>query len=181
MTSAISQGPHNVFVYGSLLSDDVVSALLKRVPCSSPALLNGYQRFSIKERVYPAILPVEGKQVDGRVACLLLINMLFSLLIDSKVLMGLTVPELDILDVFEDVEYFRDLVEVSLVENTEKIKAFTYVWDDKDDPNLYGDWNFEEWKQLHLSDFLKMTKDFVEEFEQPDAKTRVETYQSHYK
>lgn len=95
--------------------------------------------------------------------------------------MDLTIPELDILDVFEDVEYVRNLVEVSLVENTEKVQAFTYVWDDKDDPNLYGDWNFDEWKQLHMDEFLNMTKDFMEEFEQPGAKTRVEKYESHYK
>lgn len=30
---------HNVFVYGSLLADEVVGALLKRVPPSSPATL----------------------------------------------------------------------------------------------------------------------------------------------
>jgi hypothetical protein len=32
---------HNVFVYGSLLADDVVRALLSRIPQSSPAILNG--------------------------------------------------------------------------------------------------------------------------------------------
>ncbi|GAA0175793.1 hypothetical protein LIER_28901 [Lithospermum erythrorhizon] len=58
---------HNVFVYGSLLADDVVRILLKRVPINSPATLNNYQRFSIKGRVYPAILPVESSKVLGRV------------------------------------------------------------------------------------------------------------------
>jgi hypothetical protein len=32
-------GPHTVFVYGSLMADEVVSAILHRVPASSPALL----------------------------------------------------------------------------------------------------------------------------------------------
>ncbi|XP_011006654.1 PREDICTED: AIG2-like protein isoform X3 [Populus euphratica] len=58
---------HNVFVYGSLLADDVVRALSSRIPQSSPAILNGYHRFSIKGRVYPAILPVESKKVSGKV------------------------------------------------------------------------------------------------------------------
>ncbi|KAH8503969.1 hypothetical protein H0E87_011565 [Populus deltoides] len=88
---------HNVFVYGSLLSDDVVRALLSRIPQSSPAILNGYHRFSIKGRVYPAILPVENKKVSG------------------KVLHGITDPELYILDEFEDVEYERVTVDVSLM------------------------------------------------------------------
>ncbi|KAJ0716052.1 hypothetical protein HanPI659440_Chr13g0508441 [Helianthus annuus] len=31
----------SVFVYGSLLADDVVRALLRRVPQNSPAILHG--------------------------------------------------------------------------------------------------------------------------------------------
>ncbi|KAI3959613.1 hypothetical protein MKW92_031876, partial [Papaver armeniacum] len=34
------QNLRNVFVYGSLLADDVVKALLNRVPQDSPAILN---------------------------------------------------------------------------------------------------------------------------------------------
>ena len=34
------QHHHNVFVYGSLLADDVVKVLLKRVPPSSSAILH---------------------------------------------------------------------------------------------------------------------------------------------
>ncbi|KAK4389064.1 AIG2-like protein D [Sesamum angolense] len=55
-----------VFVYGSLLADDVVRVLLNRVPPSSSAILHDYHRFSIKGRVYPAILPAENKKVIGR-------------------------------------------------------------------------------------------------------------------
>ncbi|XP_073265996.1 AIG2-like protein D [Populus alba] len=112
---------HNVFVYGSLLADDVVRALLSRIPQSSPAILNGYHRFSIKGRVYPAILPAENKKVSG------------------KVLHGITDPELYILDEFEDVEYER----VTVDDNSKKTQALAYVWSDKNDPNLYGEWVFE--------------------------------------
>ncbi|KAL8536738.1 hypothetical protein ACS0TY_012063 [Phlomoides rotata] len=55
-----------VFVYGSLLADDVFRALLSRVPPSSPAILPHYHRFSIKGRVYPAIIPAENKEVVGK-------------------------------------------------------------------------------------------------------------------
>lgn len=164
MSAAMSQGvgAHNVFVYGSLLADEVVQVLLKRIPSSSPAVLPGYHRFSIKGRVYPAILPVENKNVVGRV------------------LMGITNPELDILDIFEDVEYVRDSVEVSLEDNLEKRQTYAYVWDDKNDPDLYGEWDFEEWKEKHMIDFIKMTEEFVEELEQPESKSRVATYNSYY-
>eukprot|EP00268_Persea_americana_P031206 TRINITY_DN3030_c0_g2_i9.p1 TRINITY_DN3030_c0_g2~~TRINITY_DN3030_c0_g2_i9.p1 ORF type:complete len:142 (+),score=23.21 TRINITY_DN3030_c0_g2_i9:142-567(+) len=138
MTSvaATSNSPllHSVFVYGSLLADEVVHVLLKRVPDSSPAILNNFHRFSIKGRVYPAILPVENKKVTGRV------------------LLGITDPELGVLDTFEDVEYERKAVEVSLV----------------------------EWKRLHMNDFVKMTGGFMDELEQSESKTRVATYESFY-
>ncbi|KAK9280579.1 hypothetical protein L1049_014273 [Liquidambar formosana] len=156
------QNLHNVFVYGSLLADEVVQILLKRVPPSSPANLHGFHRFSIKGRVYPAILPVESKKVTG------------------KVLLGITAPELDILDTFEDVEYERSTVEVSLMESCEKLQAQTYVWGDKNDPTLYGDWDFEEWKGIHMNDFMTMTIGFMEELELPESKSRVATYDSFF-
>lgn len=118
---------HNVFVYGSLLADEVVHVLLKRLPTSASATLHDQSvtlslslsliitldnqscfvvwfdlcccshRFKIKGRVYPAILPVESKKVTGRV------------------LLGISGAELDILDDFEDVEYTRTDVEVFLI------------------------------------------------------------------
>ncbi|CAL9133837.1 unnamed protein product [Musa textilis] len=103
MAAAAAPPLHSVFVYGTLLADKVVRVLLKRVPPSSPAILHNYHRFSIKGRVYPAILPVDCKKVAG------------------EVLLGITDQELDILDSFEDVEYERRAVEVSLVDNSEKL------------------------------------------------------------
>ncbi|XP_042485709.1 AIG2-like protein D [Macadamia integrifolia] len=163
-SSALScpHGSHKIFVYGSLLADDVVRALLKRVPESSPAILHDFHRFSIKGRVYPAILPLENTKVTGRV------------------FFGITDPELYVLDTFEDVEYERSTVDVSIIENSERLQVYAYVWGNKNDPNLYGEWDFQEWKKIHMNDFLKMTVDFAEELEQPESKTRVETYESFY-
>ncbi|XP_065850574.1 AIG2-like protein D [Euphorbia lathyris] len=160
--SAIMELPHKVFVYGSLLADDVVRALLNRVPPSSAAILNDFHRFSIRGRVYPAILPVQNKRVTGRV------------------LFGITDSELDILDTFEDVEYQRTTVDVSLTDGSQKLQTYTYVWVDKNDPSLFGEWDFEEWKRTHMDDFLKMTIGFVEELKQPESKPRVATYESFF-
>ncbi|KAB2629552.1 AIG2-like protein [Pyrus ussuriensis x Pyrus communis] len=168
MSSVVANGGgqshslHKVFVYGSLMAEDVCRVLLNRVPLSSPAILNGYDRYSIKGRVYPAILPVENKKVAG------------------KVLLEITDPELHILDEFEDVEYERSSVEVSLMDSSESFLAQAYVWSNKNDPNLYGDWNFEEWKQLHMKDFVEMTSGFMEGLELPEAKPRVATYESFF-
>ncbi|KAK4435657.1 AIG2-like protein D [Sesamum alatum] len=165
MGSASAANPaaiSNVFVYGSLLADDVVRALLTRVPPSSPAILHDYHRFSIKGRVYPAILPAENKKVIG------------------KVLIGITPPELHILDEFEDNEYERKTIDVFLQDTAEKLQAYTYVWENKTDPKLHGEWDFEEWKVLHMDYFLKMTKGFKEEMNLPDSNTRVATYETFY-
>ncbi|KAL6873643.1 hypothetical protein ACP4OV_013725 [Aristida adscensionis] len=158
--AAKTGGPHDVFVYGSLMAEDVVRAVLKRVPPSAPALLSGYHRFNVKNRIYPAILPAESKKVAG------------------KVIMGVTDEELTVLDAFEDVEYVRRRVEISLTDSSETMLADTYVWSDAEDPDLYGEWDFEEWKKLHMKDFLMMTLGFMDGLEQPESKTRVETYQS---
>uniref|UniRef100_A0A1J3I6B2 Putative gamma-glutamylcyclotransferase n=1 Tax=Noccaea caerulescens TaxID=107243 RepID=A0A1J3I6B2_NOCCA len=144
---------HSVFVYGSLMADDVVRLLLKRVPQTASAILPDFHRFSIKGRVYPAILPAEADKVSG------------------KVLFGITDDELYILDEFEDIEYTRENVQVLLTDTSEKLQTKTYVWANKDDPDLYGTWDFEEWKQLHMEGFLKMTKEFSEEMNLPESET----------
>lgn len=154
---------HNVFVYGSLLADEVVGALLKRVPPSSPATLSDYHRFKIKGRVYPAILPVQTNKVTGRV------------------LLGISGVELDILDEFEDVEYTRTQVEVFLMDNSENLRVYAYVWSNPNDPDLYAEWDFEEWKKDHMNDFVKMTDSFMQQLELPESKPRVQTYETFYK
>lgn len=88
-------------------------------------------------------------------------------------------------------------------DTSEKLQTKTYVWANKDDPDLYGTWDFEvrclklvqsfiymdlwimtclywyvyinallqEWKQLHMEGFLKMTKEFAEEMNLPGSET----------
>lgn len=167
MMSATSSS-HNVFVYGSLMADEVVSVLLERVPPSAPAVLPGYQRHSIKGRVYPAIVPAEEKKVIG------------------KVLFHLMDNELKILDEFEDVEYNRVSGEVLVLDNetqqigSNQLKAHTYVWADGNDQDLYGEWDFEEWKTTHMSDFLNMSKSFISDFRQSLDTKRVPLYETFF-
>lgn len=159
---------HNVFVYGSLMADEVVSVLLERIPPSAPAVLPGYQRHSIKGRVYPAIVPAEEKKVTG------------------KVLFDLTDNELEIFDEFEDVEYNKVLVEVLVLDNeiqqirSNQLKAYAYVWADVNDKDLYGEWDFEEWKNTHMNDFINMSKSFISNFKQSLGTRRVPIYETFF-
>nr|XP_043638869.1 AIG2-like protein D [Erigeron canadensis] len=145
VSGSVSSGGGAVFVYGSLLADDVVRLLLNRIPQTSPAFLNGYHRFSIKGRVYPAISPVENSKVIGRV------------------LIGLSAKELDILDEYEAEEYDKKLVDVYLLDTSEVLQAYTYVWGNSVDPDLYGEWDFEDFKAAKLKDYVERTKRYVEE------------------
>ncbi|CAN6464550.1 unnamed protein product [Victoria cruziana] len=147
VSSSATSALHNVFVYGTLLADEVVHVLLKRVPDSAPAILPNHYRYSIKNRVYPAILPVDKKEV----------------------LFGITDLELGILDEFEDVDYERNVVQVSLLESSEILQAYAYVWGNKSDPDLYGDWNLMDWREKHIDDYLIMTRRFSAELEEREC------------
>ena len=46
-----------MFVYGTLMADEVVHVLLKRNPQKTPAILHGYVRHRVNNHVYPAIVP----------------------------------------------------------------------------------------------------------------------------
>lgn len=55
------------FVYGTLMVDNVVHALIRRVPDSRPAVLQDHQRFRVKGAMFPAIVACPGAQVHGKV------------------------------------------------------------------------------------------------------------------
>ncbi|KAL1210455.1 AIG2-like protein C [Cardamine amara subsp. amara] len=163
MSMLSGKAGHDLFVYGSLQDPQVVYVLLNRVPDHVSAVLSAFQRFRIKGRVYPTILPDGSGEVTG------------------KVLKGITDAELKILDDFEDVEYDRKAVEVMLTDTSEKLQVETYAWKNKDDPDLYREWDFEEWKRHDKEDFITATKKFLEERKLPEAKTRIDTFKTFFK
>ncbi|GKB80978.1 AIG2-like protein D [Tanacetum coccineum] len=77
------------------------------------------------------------------------------------VLSGLSATELDILDTYEAQEYDKRTVD----DTSEVIPAYAYVWGNSTDPDLYGDWDFEDFKKSNLKAYVEMTKDFVKELE----------------
>lgn len=58
----------SMFVYGTLMADEVLRLLLKRVPDTKPATISGYTRYRVKKQVYPAIAPsTADSRVTGKV------------------------------------------------------------------------------------------------------------------
>ncbi|KAI3812498.1 hypothetical protein L1987_17208 [Smallanthus sonchifolius] len=99
-----------------------------------------------------------------------------SLLADDvvQVLIGLSARELDILDMYEDEEYDKRVVDVSLLDASEVLQAYTYVWGNSTDPDLYGEWDFEEFKESKLKDYVEMTKSYVQELRYHNIATKAD-------
>ncbi|KAF8058053.1 AIG2LD [Scenedesmus sp. PABB004] len=134
------------FVYGTLMADEVLKLLIKRVPPSRPATLAGYARYRVKGQVFPAIVPSSS---DSTVA--------------GKVLMELTPSELHVLDVYEAEEYYRATVRPEL-EDGGSLEADVYVWKDEFRDQLLldqPDWDFDAFMAQHLPEYLNMSAAFM--------------------
>ena len=132
-----------VFCYGSLMADEVLQALLGRVPVRRPARLRGYRRFQAPERTYPGVVEAPGSDVDG------------------IALLGIEQREAEILDDFEGDEYAKKTVEVDLIDDAgETVAANVYVF-----LNNPGErpWDYQEFREKHLQSFLQMTSEYIEE------------------
>ncbi len=131
--------PTCLFVYGTLMSAEVLQGLLHRVPSHRPALLRGYARWTVKRATFPAIL--RAAAADS---------------VDGIVLDGLSARELRCLDFYEDEAYERLAVSVECMRTKERIDACTYVWPSPLERlvDVGSAWNYDEWRRLHMGSFV---------------------------
>lgn len=128
-----------LFVYGTLLADEVLQRLLNRVPPTKPASLTGYARYGIKGQVFPAIIKsTPTSSVHG------------------KVLLELTPDEIQTLDDYEDEEYVKETV-FPVLEDGVRLEAQVYVWRDDLRHLLEGEWNYDAWRLAHLSSWVEQS------------------------
>jgi len=105
---------------------------------SFPARLNGYHRYSIKGRSYPAIFPKSGSFVEG------------------KLWTDITEKEIRRLIKYETDEYeLKDVDVFTMDAKNEKIEAKTFVFKSEFFHLLYGDWSYDA--------FLKGVSTFLDE------------------
>ncbi|GJR86446.1 putative reverse transcriptase domain-containing protein [Tanacetum coccineum] len=50
---------------------------------------------------------------------------------------------------------------VSVTDTSEVLQVYTYVWGNSTDTDLYVDWDFKDFEESKLKDYVEMTKDFV--------------------
>ncbi|CAM9241314.1 unnamed protein product [Ectocarpus sp. 12 AP-2014] len=150
----VADGPGEdtpLFVYGTLMNEKVLFALLERVPSTRKASLSGYHRFRIKDHVFPAIRPREGGSVEG------------------LLMTGLDAREKLIFDLFEDEDYHKVDVQVEVEACEDATQTATcYVWNASAEDQLHETWepttHFTE--DGPVPDYVTMVERFSREIQE---------------
>lgn len=125
------------FTYGSLMCEDIFTAVTGLTLSPLPAQLAGYTRHPVIGTDYPGIRPAEGESVSG--------------------MLYLDVPHdgLARLDQFEGDEYLRECVQVRLSDGRIE-SAWVYVFHpDQRERLAAGDWDFERFLAEGKARFLQ--------------------------
>jgi gamma-glutamylcyclotransferase (GGCT)/AIG2-like uncharacterized protein YtfP len=125
----------SLFVYGSLLSPEVLQLVVGRVPDSEAAVLEGYACYYVEGATFPGIIAEKSAATCGRV------------------LKDLTEAELTALDRYEDSFYQR--LAVTVVVDGSECSAMAYVV-----PAVYKHilseqrWTWDEFERIHLAQYV---------------------------
>lgn len=132
----------DLFVYGTLMCEDVMRSVAGVLPRSSNAWLRGYRRFEVRGEHYPGMVAAEGCVVNG------------------VVYHDLPQESWARLDAFEGNMYLRRIVDVQL-ESGAWAKASAYVVQ-KEWSHLLGerDWDFDRFKQSGKTAFIDNYRGF---------------------
>jgi len=124
-----------LFTYGTLQNADVFAQVVGRSWLSSPARLEGYARYRVNHKPYPAIVAEPGAQVHGA---------LYS---------GVTPLELERLDDYEGELYERRSLRVWV--GTQALEAFTYLLRQEYRALLSAEaWELADFEREHLASYL---------------------------
>jgi len=124
-----------LFVYGSLLSPEVLKLVIGRVAAVELAVLEGYACYYVAGATFPAIIQEAGAMTHG------------------KLLTGLSKNEIAALDRYEDTFYQR--LPVVVKSDPASIIAMAYVVPETFRHVLSSKkWTWDEFKKDHLADYI---------------------------
>jgi gamma-glutamylcyclotransferase (GGCT)/AIG2-like uncharacterized protein YtfP len=126
----------NIFVYGTLQSPEIIKKLTGKSFKSTPAVLQGYKRYWVKESVYPAVI----QQIDEQTTGLVLEN------VDDL--------SVDIISFYEGDEYEKKKVTVN--SNGLYKDVLTFVWVNGNEFLENKDWNLDNFEETFLEYYLEM-------------------------
>lgn len=119
----------DLFVYGSLLFPEVLTALLHRVPQRTPARTTGWRAAALPGRLYPGLVRHESGTTSG------------------LVLGGLSPAENQLLDEYEGSQYRRGTVTLTSGQD-----CHAYVWLAEVLPD---DWSSQVFAAEHLDGYVR--------------------------
>jgi gamma-glutamylcyclotransferase (GGCT)/AIG2-like uncharacterized protein YtfP len=124
----------NLFVYGTLLSSEIIEKLTGKTFETAHAVLEGYKMYCVKDCDYPTIVIEEGAETKG------------------KILADVDDSDLKILSVYEGDEYAEKKVKVLCINKYED--ALTFVWSKELHLLENRDWDFEDFQKNRLKFYL---------------------------
>lgn len=128
---------HQLFAYGTLQVPAIVAQIVGRPLAGVPARLDGYARYRVEGRVYPAVVEAAAGEVAG---------ILYA---------GLDAAELERLDIYEGDLYERR--EVAVCVGPVLARAATYVLRPELRHHLSDEpWDLERFWREHLDDYLSL-------------------------
>jgi hypothetical protein len=180
-TTATTQAS-SCFVYGTLMSPDVLQVLLGRIPNLIPnAILPNHSRHPVIGRVYPGVIPTSTPRPSSSSASssssLGASSPTSSDTVKGLLIVDITPLEMKILDWFESDDYTRSTVQVVVQpsdgeggcpttpgeeqnSNSEQllIETNTYLWSlGKESLDTSCDWDYSAFLRNHLGWFLEHT------------------------
>ena len=132
-----------LFVYGSLLSPEVLRVLLRRVPRMRSATIRGFRRYGLLERPYPAVCADAEGVVKG------------------EIIFDLEPSEAEVLDDFEGDEYGKVQVEATIdgAEGTSiEVDLYAYAQRTAD---MQGQWSYDAFRDAHLESYVTMCEEYI--------------------
>ena len=131
----------NIFVYGTLMFDEVWQQLTPNRYSKIDADLADYIRLTVKGEHYPGIIPSEGNRVSG------------------ELILNVSTEDIKQLDIFEGEYYRRE--QVTILSGESPYSAETYVFRKRYQSLLSDDeWEAETFKNCGLSSFLASYDNF---------------------
>lgn len=132
----------HLFVYGTLMFDEVVSALTDRTFRTRPATLRGFARHAVlrdgRRQAYPAIW----RQPSGVVAGRLLLD------VDER--------SMRLIDYYEnDPPDYERMSVVVKCDGDQSLQATTYVALSSTHPFLADDWHGQQFERVHLTKYVQ--------------------------
>ncbi len=135
----------NFFVYGTLLSTEIVKKLTGKSFKTFEAVLSGYKRYSVKGCDYPAIIQNDNSETKG-----LLIN-------------NLDDSSLDIISFYEGDEYEKK--KVTVLTGGKPETALAFIWGKGEEYLENENWDLYRFEKESLDHYLNVViPETLEEF-----------------